>query len=184
MNPAMDTIGAYLDALAQNTFDREAFLAQNKVPFLVTVETMDDALPGGMTPEGATAATVAHDPQKLRRASIAAREARVYAIAKREGVNADKAILVGRARDNDVWINDSEVSKHHAKVTISKGEYSICDVGSTNGTFINDRKIELEKPVAVHNYDAVRLGRAQKMQFLDAESFFDYLTVLRRFVGI
>lgn len=179
----MDTIGGYLDALTQAKFDRAAFLAQNKCPFLVTVEVMDDALPGGMTPEGASAATVAQDPQKLRRASIAAREAKVYAIMKREGANKEKEILVGRSRDNDVWINDAEVSKHHARLSVSKGNWSLVDAGSTNGTFINDRKIETSQATPLHTYDAVRLGRASKMQFLDAESFFDYLTVLRRFVG-
>ena len=38
--------------------------------------------------------------------------------------------------------------------------------------------------IVLATYDAVRLGRAAKMQFLDPESFFDYLSVLRRFVGL
>lgn len=180
----MDTIGAYLDAIAQNKIERAAFVAKTKSPFLVTVEVMEDALPGGMTPEGASAATVAQDPQKLRRASIAAREAHVYPIEKRAGANSEVEVCVGRSRDNDVWINDAEVSKHHARLSVAKGEWKIVDLGSTNGTFINDKRIDANKPIGVHTYDSVRLGRAAKMQFLDPESFFDYLQVLRRFVGL
>lgn len=180
----MDTIGAYLDAIAQKKIDRPAFVASTRSPFLVTVEVMEDTLPGGLSPESASAATVAQDPQKLRRASIAAREAHVYPIEKRPGANTEVEVCVGRSRDNDVWINDAEVSKHHARVSAVKGEWRITDLGSTNGTFINDKRIEVQTPIAVHTYDSVRLGRAAKMQFLDPESFYDYLTVLRRFVGL
>jgi hypothetical protein len=179
----MDTIGAYLDVISKNKIERATFAASNKAPFLVTVEVMEDALPG-MTPEGTSAATVAQDPQKMRRASIAAREAHVWPILKREGANPQLEILVGRSRDNDVWINDAEVSKHHARLFLTKGEWSLVDTGSTNGTFINEKRIENNKPVVVRTYDSVRLGRAAKMQFLDPESFFDYLSVLRRFVGL
>ncbi len=180
----MDNIGAYLDIISKNKIEKPAFVATYKSPFLVTVEIMEDALPGGMTPEGTSAATVAQDPAKMRRASIAAREASVYPIAKRAGANKEVEICVGRSRDNDVWINDAEVSKHHARLYEKKGEWTIVDHGSTNGTFINDQRIEAKKPVVVRTYDNVRLGRAAKMQFLDPESFFDYMSVLRRFVGL
>jgi hypothetical protein len=145
---------------------------------------MDDILPGGMTPDGAAAPTVAQNPANLRRASMAAREAGVYPIVKRDGANKEKEILVGRSRDNDVWINDPEVSKHHVKLIPTGGKWEVVDLGSTNGTFVNDKKIEKNKATEIRTYDAVRLGRAAKMQFLDPESFFDYLTVLRKFVGV
>lgn len=180
----MDTIGSYLDVISKGKIERPAFIASNKAPFLVTVEIMEDALPGGMTPEGTSAATVAQDPQKMRRASIAAREAHVYPILKRDGANKEVEICVGRSRDNDVWVNDAEVSKHHARLVLKKAEWLIMDLGSTNGTFINEKRIEPQKAVPVSTYDAVRFGRAAKMQFLDPESFFDYLSVLRRFVGL
>jgi hypothetical protein len=179
----MDTLGAYLDVLSRSNLERAPFVAANPSPFLVTVEVMDDAIQGGTTAEGASAATVAQDPNRMRRASLAAREARVYPIAKRPGANDAKEILVGRSRDNDVWINDAEVSKHHARVAAVKDGWEIVDLGSTNGTFLNEQRIEVNRATPVHTYDAVRLGRAAKMQFLDAGSFFDYLTVLRRFVG-
>ncbi len=181
---SMEKIGDFLDLLSRVKFDRTAFLEQQKTPFLVTVEVMDDVLPGGMTPEGAAAPTVAQDPAKLRRASMAAREAGVYSIVKREGANKEKEILVGRSRDNDVWINDPEVSKHHVKLHAVKGGWQVVDLGSTNGTFVNDKRIETNKATPLNSYDAVRLGRAAKMQFLDPESFFEYLSVLRRFVGM
>jgi hypothetical protein len=177
----MDTIGTYLDAIAQHSQDRKAFLEANRLPFLVTIETVTEPLPGVLNAEGASAATIAHDPAKLRRATSSAREASVFPIQKRAGANAEKAILVGRSRENDLWINDAEISKRHAQFNLTKAGYELIDIGSTNGTFVNDKPIEKQKPVVVSNYDAVRFGRAAKMQFLHPESFFDYLSVLRKF---
>lgn len=181
----MDTIGAFIDSLAQNELDRKAFAAQYPYPFLVTVEIIEDAIPGTTGADGGSAVTVAGDPAKLRRASVAARDARVYAIKRREGsTSAGEDIRVGRSHDNDVWVNDAEVSKLHAVLRKGKKGFEITDRGSTNGTFLNDKRIEKDKPTPLANYDSVRLGRAQKMQFLDAEGFYDYIAVLRRFVGL
>jgi hypothetical protein len=182
----MDTIGAFLDALSGGSLDKDKFLQANRCSFLVTIEVAD-ALPGGLSPEGSnsSAATVAHDPQKVRKAMVAAREGKVYAIQKRAGANSDKDVTLGRSRDNDVWINDAEVSKHHAKLLVgANGAVQISDIGSTNGTFLNAKRIDNNVPCALKTYDSVQFGRAGKLQFLDAASFFDYLTVLRRFVGL
>jgi two-component system, cell cycle response regulator len=52
-------------------------------------------------------------------------------------------LLIGRGDDADCIINDESVSRHHAKVVrLSEGVYMIKDLGSKNGTFVNQNQVE------------------------------------------
>lgn len=48
---------------------------------------------------------------------------------------------LGRAADNDLVISDPKVSRHHAEVVRSPEGFVLRDLGSTNGTFVNGRKV-------------------------------------------
>ena len=48
---------------------------------------------------------------------------------------------VGRVEDNTLQIADGSVSSHHAEIILRGSEILIRDLGSTNGTFINNEKI-------------------------------------------
>ncbi len=48
---------------------------------------------------------------------------------------------IGRQLDNDIVINDSEVSRNHAKISYDGINYFIQDLNSTNGTVVNGKKI-------------------------------------------
>jgi len=50
-------------------------------------------------------------------------------------------IIIGRDASNGVAINDAEVSRKHAKLSLHGSAYVIQDLGSTNGTFINGQRI-------------------------------------------
>ncbi len=52
-----------------------------------------------------------------------------------------KVIAIGRKSDNDVVINDSEMSRYHASIRFENGTYSIYDLNSTNGIFFHDKRI-------------------------------------------
>jgi len=57
-------------------------------------------------------------------------------------VELDKPLVtIGRKRKNDLVINNLGVSSYHAQVVQEEGTFFIEDRGSTNGTFLNDRKI-------------------------------------------
>ncbi len=51
-----------------------------------------------------------------------------------------KEIKIGRAKANDIILNDPTVSRVHAVIKCDKGKLSILD-SSTVGTFINNEKI-------------------------------------------
>lgn len=48
---------------------------------------------------------------------------------------------VGRKEDNDIVIDNPAVSGHHCKIYVQSGAYFVDDLNSTNGTFLNDKKI-------------------------------------------
>jgi len=64
-------------------------------------------------------------------------------------------ISLGRGPDNDVVIEHPSVSSAHCQLTVTDSNVVIKDLGSINGTFINDEMVE-ESPLA--NGQTVRLG--------------------------
>ena len=73
----------------------------------------------------------------------------------------DKAGLsFGRAASNQVQIDDTAVSTKHAEIVIEENDegrqiYVIQDIGSTNGTFLNEQKVERQP---LHHKDIIRVG--------------------------
>lgn len=67
---------------------------------------------------------------------------------------------IGRGLDNDIVIDDPRVSRHHAEVRWQAGRYSLFDMGSTNGTFLNDMQVS-EAQLSVG--DRVSLGGLELM---------------------
>ena len=53
-----------------------------------------------------------------------------------------KAVTVGRASSNDVWIEDDSISKVHAEITFEADEMFIADLGSANGTGIDGHPLQ------------------------------------------
>jgi pSer/pThr/pTyr-binding forkhead associated (FHA) protein len=63
---------------------------------------------------------------------------------------------IGRKSDNDLMIEDSAVSAHHARITKIHAVYFIEDLKSTNGTFVNDKSIDRHQ---LRDTDVVTIGR-------------------------
>jgi serine/threonine protein kinase len=72
---------------------------------------------------------------------------------------------IGRGPDNDIAIDNPEVSRRHACVTRGPGGYSVEDLGSTNGTFVNG--VRLAGPKTLRHGDLVGLGKTVVMAFED-----------------
>ncbi|MCB4792686.1 MAG: FHA domain-containing protein [Elusimicrobia bacterium] len=65
-------------------------------------------------------------------------------------------MTIGRKPDNDVVIDNMAVSGHHARITMQGNMYVIEDTQSTNGTFLNDKKILNS---ALKNNDQILIGQ-------------------------
>jgi signal transduction histidine kinase len=69
----------------------------------------------------------------------------------------EESSCLGRdASASDLQVNDTEVSRRHAQLRRDGGHYLISDLGSSNGTFLNGRRIEDEQPLA--SGDQVQIG--------------------------
>jgi ABC transport system ATP-binding/permease protein len=65
---------------------------------------------------------------------------------------------IGRAPNNHVVIDDQEVSRYHARIERTGSGFRIVDLGSGNGTHLNDALLEPESPAPLRHGDAVRIG--------------------------
>ena len=54
-------------------------------------------------------------------------------------------MTIGRASACNIRIADSGVSSRHAKIWCENGQYFLMDLGSTNGTFVNERDVDREQ---------------------------------------
>jgi pSer/pThr/pTyr-binding forkhead associated (FHA) protein len=64
---------------------------------------------------------------------------------------------IGRAEACAIRLDDTYVSQMHARLYGQDGAWYVEDLGSTNGTFLNDRRVE--QPVEVHAGDIVKVGK-------------------------
>ncbi len=62
---------------------------------------------------------------------------------------------IGRLETNDIWIPEQHVSRQHAVINYRNGIFMITDLGSANGTFINDKQLDAPFPLA--SGDEIRL---------------------------
>jgi diguanylate cyclase (GGDEF)-like protein len=66
---------------------------------------------------------------------------------------------LGRSADNTIQLPDASISRYHAFLgTDEEGQVRLTDLGSTNGTFLNNRRLPENTPVQVHDGDRLQLG--------------------------
>lgn len=65
--------------------------------------------------------------------------------------------LIGRAADNTIRLKDKTVSSYHIRLSFQGGQWWLEDLGSRNGTGLND--LAVEEPMVVMAGDRIRLGR-------------------------
>lgn len=70
---------------------------------------------------------------------------------------------IGRHPDADLFLRDEGVSRYHARVVCAPdGSAELCDLGSTNGTFVNGRRIDRQ---ALRDGDRIQVGPHALLQF-------------------
>ncbi len=75
-------------------------------------------------------------------------------------------VTVGRHPDSDIFLDDISVSRRHATFTRSEAGYSIADLGSLNGSYVNRDRIDSE--VTLSGGDEVQIGKYRLIYFAGA----------------
>ncbi len=66
-----------------------------------------------------------------------------------------RPLRIGRGSDNDVVLRDGRASRQHARIDARRGALVLTDLGSTNGSWVNDRRVAA---IALGEGDRIRLG--------------------------
>lgn len=64
-------------------------------------------------------------------------------------------VLIGRHASADIRLPDMSVSRYHAILTVAEGVWTIRDIGSKSGVYVNGNLI---REVALHENDEIKLG--------------------------
>jgi pSer/pThr/pTyr-binding forkhead associated (FHA) protein len=67
------------------------------------------------------------------------------------------AASIGRDSDNQVVVDETTVSGRHAAIVYREGRWWIEDLGSKNGTWVNDRQVQ--RPQPLNPGDVLQVGR-------------------------
>ncbi len=76
-------------------------------------------------------------------------------IGRRYALGVD-TLRLGRGDDNDIRIHDNSVSRRHAVIEPDSDGYLVLDLGSTNGTFVNDQQVTT--PTVLRDGNFLRVG--------------------------
>ena len=86
--------------------------------------------------------TMVLDREKLMREKPRAPKASVEVKGGERAVQlGPEPLLIGRDQQNDVVLDDTRVSRKHAEIRLRLGRYTLYDLQSTNGTYVNGRRV-------------------------------------------
>jgi len=88
-------------------------------------------------------------------------------LGKRFEVKGNQILIMGRSSRCDIPIDEDNVSRQHAKVYKRQQKFVIEDLGSTNGTFVNTKRIEIQ---ALNDGDIVLIGNSI-LKFISGSNF-------------
>lgn len=89
-----------------------------------------------------------------------------------------KGTVIGRAGDVELVLDDDGLSRVHAMIMMEEGRWVVRDLGSTNGTFVAERRVG-DTPLMLHQGDRIRCGSDILLRFGSREQlereFVDHL---------
>jgi diguanylate cyclase (GGDEF)-like protein len=79
---------------------------------------------------------------------------------------------IGRAEDSTLRLADPSISRRHALLTTGRdGEARLTDLGSTNGTLVNGRRLADRAPTRLNDGDRIRIGTTLVLKFLRPDAY-------------
>lgn len=83
-----------------------------------------------------------------------------YLMFNKKKISLTAKITIGRNSDCDIVVDNKLVSRQHAVIQKIRDAYFLRDDGSTNGTFLNGRRIPNDKYVKLNAGDKITVGSA------------------------
>ena len=107
-------------------------------------------------------------------------KAKVFELRKRSAYLVND-IFVGRAPTNDIVLADPSVSKSHLRFISIPGSnrHQVVDMFSTNGTYLNGRKIYPFEKHQVEDHDEISFGAEYKVVYYSPQAFYEMLIGLK-----
>lgn len=101
--------------------------------------------------------TAAPAPAKRAKKKVPNKAAIVEGEKKGSTLNLDQELVIGRGDKCKLVLDDTYVSSVHARIFAKGDTYMLEDLGSTNGTYLNRRRVT--SPVELHRGDQVKIGK-------------------------
>ncbi|MFC7401531.1 FhaA domain-containing protein [Citricoccus sp. GCM10030269] len=133
-----------------------AVVNQAPVDRQAPVETRAPVSPAA--PGGRTADAGRTPPAKPSTQSQAPLQPVLEIDGRKYGINAD-SIVLGRSADADIHVEDTGVSRRHLEIITRGRTVTAVDLGSTNGFYVNDRKVD--GSTVLRDGDRVTMGRVR-----------------------
>ncbi|MBQ7159474.1 MAG: FHA domain-containing protein [Treponema sp.] len=83
-----------------------------------------------------------------------------YLMFNKQKITLAAKITIGRSTECDVVVDNKLVSRHHALIQKIRDAYFLRDDGSTNGTFLNGKRIPDGKYIKLNSGDKITIGSA------------------------
>ena len=78
-----------------------------------------------------------------------------------------KPIKIGRSKTSDICLIAEGVSRNHLEIHCDNGEIFVKDLGATNGSFINEEKLQANIKTSFNSFFPVQLGFHAKVFLID-----------------
>ena len=89
------------------------------------------------------------------------RELRLVGMDGAGSLNVESGSIIGReAEGMEIFAKQQTVSRRHARITLDGTQWMVEDLGSTNGTWVNERQIPIGAPWPLKPGDTLALSRA------------------------
>jgi hypothetical protein len=95
----------------------------------------------------------------------------------------EAAMIIGRDATSDVQIDDRQVSRRHAEITRGSHGFTIRDLGSKNGTFLNGEAISGD-PHPIRTGDEIGIALCAKLTFIEDDATAPVIPVQQREAAI
>jgi pSer/pThr/pTyr-binding forkhead associated (FHA) protein len=173
----MPLLESYIVPVRRTTRDR--FVSGNANPFLLCLlERPSDDKQWSFRTKTITSARISIANLMASEGIVVSNELLKYdvlPVVKASGSPWRNRVSLGRARNNDIVLVDTSISKLHGHIAVAKdGTMTFTDAGSRNGTQVNGTKIASGETATVASGDKLTFGAVETL-LLDAGAFYDFI---------